>query len=88
MLLIGFYIFMRSWGVKHSLHRWGIDVGLLQLLPYPHRCRTHLEEFPRPHLYPPTIAGLVLAFHRRKYLLGFLVWGYSPPYRSTPIISR
>lgn len=75
MLLIGFYIFMRSWGVKRLLSiggalMWAFSSYFLILID-----AGHIWKLLALTYIPPTIAGLVLAFHRRKYLLGFLVTG-------------
>lgn len=75
MLLIGFYIFMRSWGVKRLLSiggaiMWAFSSYFLILID-----AGHIWKLLALTYIPPTIAGLVLAFHRRKYLLGFVVTG-------------
>ncbi|MBR8731296.1 hypothetical protein IX339_000740 [Porphyromonas levii] len=75
MLLIGFYIFMRSWGIKRQLSvggaiMWAFSSYFLILID-----AGHIWKLLALTYIPPTIAGLVLAFHRRKYLLGFFVTG-------------
>ena len=75
MLLIGFYIFMRSWGLKRLLSiggaiMWAFSSYFLILID-----AGHIWKLLALTYIPPTIAGLVLAFHRRKYLLGFFVTG-------------
>lgn len=76
MMLIGFYIFMRSWGIKRLLSvggaiMWAFSSYFLILIE-----AGHLWKLLALSYIPPTIAGLVLAFHRRKYLLGFLTTGF------------
>ncbi len=75
MLLIGFYIFMRSWGIQRLLSiggaiMWAFSSYFLILID-----AGHIWKLLALTYIPPTIAGLVLAFHRRKYLLGFFVTG-------------
>lgn len=75
MLLIGFYIFMRSWGLKRLLSiggaiMWAFSSYFLILID-----AGHIWKLLALTYIPPTIAGLVLVFHRRKYLLGFFVTG-------------
>lgn len=75
MLLIGFYIFMRSWGTRRLLSvagaiMWAFSSYFLILID-----AGHIWKLLALTYIPPTIAGLVLAFHRRKYLVGFIVTG-------------
>lgn len=73
MMLIGFYIFMRSWKIKPLLSvggaiLWTFSSYFLILIQ-----AGHLWKLLALSYIPPTIAGLVWAFHRRRYLLGFVV---------------
>lgn len=73
MMLIGFYIFLRSWKVKPLLSvggaiLWTFSSYFLILIQ-----AGHLWKLLALSYIPPTIAGLVWAFHRRRYLLGFVV---------------
>lgn len=73
MLLIGFYIFMRSWGLRRLMSiggavMWAFSSYFLILID-----AGHLWKLLALCYIPPTIAGLVLVFHRGKYLLGFFV---------------
>lgn len=75
MMLIGFYIFMRSWKVRPlpaigGAILWTFSSYFLILIQ-----AGHLWKLLALAYIPPTIAGLVWAFHRRKYLLGFVVTG-------------
>lgn len=76
MMLIGFYIFMRSWGIKWLLSvggalMWAFSSYFLILIE-----AGHLWKLLALSYIPPTLAGLVYAFHRRKYVLGFLLTGF------------
>ncbi len=73
MLLMGFYIFLMSWGVGRWLSvggaiMWAFSSYFLILID-----AGHLWKLLALCYIPPTIAGLVLAFKRRRYLLGFFV---------------
>lgn len=75
MMLLGFYIFMRSWGTRRLLSiggaiLWAFSSYFIILID-----AGHLWKLLALSYIPPTLAGLVLAFHRRKYALGFLVTG-------------
>lgn len=73
MLLIGFYILMRAWGAKPLLSvlgavMWAFSSYFLILIE-----AGHIWKLLTLCHIPPTIAGLVLAFRRKKYLPGFAV---------------
>ncbi|MDO5036224.1 MAG: hypothetical protein Q4D93_04610 [Porphyromonas sp.] len=75
MMLLGFYIFMRSWSCQRLLSAggallWAFSSYFIILID-----AGHLWKLLTLAYIPPTVAGLVLAFHRRKYWLGFLVTG-------------
>lgn len=75
MMLIGFYIFMRSWKMKPVLSiggavLWTFSSYFLILIQ-----AGHLWKLLALAYIPPTISGLVWAFHRRRYLLGFFITG-------------
>lgn len=73
MMLLGGYLFMRSWGLKRGLSvfgaiLWTFSSYFLILIQAGHIWKLTTLAF-----IPPTIAGLVYAFHRRYYRLGFIV---------------
>ncbi|MDO4695120.1 YfhO family protein [Porphyromonas sp.] len=73
LMLIGFYILMRSCRVRPLLSvpgavMWAFSSYFLILID-----AGHIWKLLTLSYIPPTIAGLVLAFHRRKYFLGFSV---------------
>ena len=73
MLLIGFYIFMRAWGFRRGLSvlgavMWAFSSYFLILID-----AGHIWKLEALCYIPPTIAGLVLAFRRKKYGLAFVV---------------
>ena len=75
MLLIGGLIFFRSWRTKWSLSllgslMWTFSSYFLILID-----AGHLWKLMALAYIPPTIAGLVYAFHRKRYLLGTAVTG-------------
>lgn len=75
MLLLGFYLFMRSWGIKRNLSvlgalMWAFSSYFLILID-----AGHIWKLETLCYIPPTIAGLVYAFKRRKYALSFVVTG-------------
>lgn len=73
MMLLGGYLFMRSWGTRRSLSvlgavLWTFSSYFLILIQAGHIWKLTTLAF-----VPPTLAGLVYAFHRRYYRLGFIV---------------
>ncbi|MCI6279307.1 MAG: YfhO family protein [Bacteroidales bacterium] len=75
MLLMGGLLFFKSWGTKWSLSilgalMWTFSSYFLILID-----AGHLWKLLALAYVPPTIAGLVYAFHRRRYVLGAVVTG-------------
>lgn len=71
LMLIGFYILMRACRVRPLLSvlgaiMWAFSSYFIILID-----AGHIWKLLTLSYIPPTLAGLVLAFHRRKYLLGF-----------------
>lgn len=76
MMLLGGFIFMRSWGLRRRLSvlgsiLWTFSSYFLILID-----AGHIWKLLALAYIPPTLAGLVYAFHRRKYLVGFLVMAF------------
>ena len=76
MMLLGGYIFMRSWGTRRRLSvlgaiLWTFSSYFLILID-----AGHLWKLLALAYIPPTIAGMVYAFHRKKYLVGFLLMAF------------
>lgn len=75
MLMLGGYIFMRSWGTKRLLSilgalLWTFSSYFLILID-----AGHLWKLTALAYIPPTLGALVWAYHRRKYWLGFVTMG-------------
>lgn len=73
MLLLGGYFFVRSWGARRSVAvlgaiLWTFSSYFLILIQAGHIWKLTTLAF-----VPPTLAGLVYAFHRRHYRMGFIV---------------
>lgn len=73
MLLLGFYIFLRSWRIRPLISiggaiMWAFSSYFLILID-----AGHIWKLLALCYIPPTIAGVVLAFQRHKYLLAFFV---------------
>lgn len=75
MMLLGGYVFMRSWGTRRLLSvlgaiLWTFSSYFLILID-----AGHLWKLTALAYIPPTLAALVLAYQRRKYWLGFVTMG-------------
>lgn len=71
LLLVGFYILMRACRMRPLVSilgalMWAFSSYFIILID-----AGHIWKLLTLSYIPPTIAGLVFAFHRRKYLLGF-----------------
>ncbi|WP_052110462.1 hypothetical protein [Porphyromonas sp. COT-108 OH1349] len=72
-MLLGFYIFMRAWGVKRlssfaGAVMWTFSSYFIILID-----AGHIWKLLALMYIPPTIAGLVLLYKRKKWLLGTFV---------------
>ncbi len=76
MLLLGGYIFMRSWGTRRMLSvlgavMWAFSSYFLILID-----AGHIWKLLALAYIPPTLAGMVYAFHRERYVTGGLVMAF------------